>query len=307
MACKSCTFFECCSAEAQGDDSKFNTCQVHLPDKVDLLSDIGFDGSEVQGWIDGFDWSSMTEDLDLSETFENLQVLFDEAMANFESFPVTCNKDTCPVTGLCEMNINMASMDFDEICTENALFQCGEGLEKMCTDECDSPQRLGFAPMCALCNVATCCSTAKEDGKSFQDCAMGALTYQEDAMEDEEINGGTVDISTEDIQVAEETSSESNESPAAVTPDEEDAVIEQSSPSSEGSSASETVESSASTTPDDEEEEEEVEELPELQGPVQMSISEVNRVDNIQSGSYARQVSMTFAFASAAALFLASL
>jgi len=183
MACDSCNFLECC-AQSNG----FETCQDLLPNMGDLLPDIDWDTilntewDYTANWGASVDWSGFEAASGLSELVENLHSLFDEALTGFDSFPVTCNSDTCPIDGVCEMSVNLANVE--DACAKNAFFACAEGLEDMCANECESGMSDHFLStgFCSLCNIAECCS--KNGTASFEDCALGAISQEiSDAVE----------------------------------------------------------------------------------------------------------------------------
>mmetsp|Transcript_3028 Transcript_3028/g.6630 ORF Transcript_3028/g.6630 Transcript_3028/m.6630 type:complete len:581 (-) Transcript_3028:247-1989(-) len=171
MACESCKFLKCCGGKDQDSVTKFDTCQEFFPEMGDFLPTIDMENFNVQEWIDSADWSGIQESLGLSELVDNLHSLLDEAVANYDAFPVTCNSDTCPIAGLCEMSIDLATFEAADICSNNALFSCGEGLEEMCKAECDGTSG-DSTPLCSLCSIATCC---KNPAASFEACAAAAL------------------------------------------------------------------------------------------------------------------------------------
>eukprot|EP00584_Thalassiosira_punctigera_P017914 CAMPEP_0172565538 /NCGR_PEP_ID=MMETSP1067-20121228/108553_1 /TAXON_ID=265564 ORGANISM="Thalassiosira punctigera, Strain Tpunct2005C2" /NCGR_SAMPLE_ID=MMETSP1067 /ASSEMBLY_ACC=CAM_ASM_000444 /LENGTH=691 /DNA_ID=CAMNT_0013356433 /DNA_START=59 /DNA_END=2134 /DNA_ORIENTATION=- len=327
MACKSCEFFRCCGEDGEvgGDDAaKFNACQAHLPDAADALSNIKWDGSGFQEWIDDMDWSGMADSLG------TLQSLFDESMAKFDSFAsgVTCNPDTCPISGLCEMNIDLASVDFDDVCSDDAFFRCGRGLEDMCANECDESKPWGsdgFAPFCSLCDIATCCSTSKEDGKTFRDCTSEALSELTDDLGGvvDSIGSADVDAPVEAILV-EDSPSLSDVSPTGAPGDSSAVSSKNTSGSSVQDSLPESSESAIETPAGDAMSETigtstvtQVETtLPDpADSPfaplepnlVEANFAEVIRTDLPDSGSNALQVLVPAALASLVALFFASL
>merc|ERR1712087_11905 len=187
LACDACKFVECCAGDGS-DGEKFDACKELLPTMDDLLPDVDWDAVQIQtaqwnltDWGAGLDWSGIASGL--SELVEAIHSLFDEALGDFQaadvldSFPVTCNPETCPIDGLCDMGtIHVSSIDFEDACETNAFFECAEGLEEMCANECDTAASDNFLSLsfCSMCNMAKCC---RDNGstETFEDCAWGAV------------------------------------------------------------------------------------------------------------------------------------
>mmetsp|Transcript_16039 Transcript_16039/g.26114 ORF Transcript_16039/g.26114 Transcript_16039/m.26114 type:complete len:420 (+) Transcript_16039:1093-2352(+) len=152
-----------------------------LPD-IDWGTVLNTEWNYTANWGASVDWSGFEAASGLSELVENLHSLFDEALTGFDSFPVTCNSETCPIDGVCEMSVNLANVE--DACAKNAFFACAEGLEDMCANECESGMSDHFLStgFCSLCNIAECCS--KNGTASFEDCALGAISQEiSDAVE----------------------------------------------------------------------------------------------------------------------------
>jgi len=174
IECDSCKFLECCAGGG------FATCQDFLPDMGNVLPEIDWDTMQdtlewnsTIDWGAILDWSGMELATGLTEVVDSLHLMFDEAFASFDSFPVTCNSETCSIDGLCDLSVDLASVDFEDACTKNVLFDCAEGLETMCANECKGGSVFFLsAGFCSLCNMAECC---KDATTSFEDCALGAV------------------------------------------------------------------------------------------------------------------------------------
>lgn len=212
VACDACRFVECCAGDGS-DSENFDDCKELLPTMGGLVPYIDLDAVQIQtvlwnltDWGTGLDWSSVASGLSES-LVEAIHLLFDETlgdfqvMDNFDSFPVTCNPETCPIDGLCAMDaIHLSSIDFEDACKTNAFFECAEGLEELCANECDAAMSDNFlsASFCSMCNIAECC---RDNGgaKTFEDCAWGAIPGEiSDAIDDiadvvENITGSIAD------------------------------------------------------------------------------------------------------------------
>lgn len=171
MACDSCKFLDCCA----GEDG-FDICKGNLPEMGNLLID--WDTTLAGDWnyssLVDLDWDGIEEALGgLSELADNLHSLFDEALAEFDAFSVRCNPETCPIDGVCDMSYDLANVNFENVCGNGALFECMEGLEEMCTSQCNdgSVNNLGIAAFCSLCDIAICCE-GNGDSTSFEECAL---------------------------------------------------------------------------------------------------------------------------------------
>jgi len=114
--------------------------------------------------------------LGLEDLFSGMQDLFDEeAMtADFETIAdtITCDPDSCPIEGLCTGDLDFTSFKPDDLCTQNAFFSCGDGLDTLC-EECTAGDRDGL--ICNLCSIATCC---QDGNSSFQECALSSPLAQ---------------------------------------------------------------------------------------------------------------------------------
>jgi len=188
VACDSCKFVECCAKDQSDDDNKFDTCKEFLPIMGNLLPDIEWDTFPTTDWNytwgTDLDWSGLEVASGLSEIVENIHSLFDQALGDFDAFPVTCNSETCPVDGLCDNSINFSGVDLEDVCENSAFFKCAEGLEDMCANECGSAS-LGVTrssnflstSFCSLCNMAECCKE-KDNGTSFEECASLAVPQE---------------------------------------------------------------------------------------------------------------------------------
>ena len=164
--------------------------------------------------------------LGLEDLFSGMQDLFDEeAMtADFETIAdtITCDPDSCPIDGLCTGNLDFASFKPDDLCTQNAFFSCGDGLDTLCS-ECTAGDRDGL--ICNLCSIATCC---QDGNSSFQECALSSPLAQGLVQDDAD----TVDVAavpeddTESAEVAsasgDQTEVESPEETSATPPDDLD-------------------------------------------------------------------------------------
>jgi len=140
--------------------------------------------------------------LGLEDLFSGMQDLFDEdAMTtDFETIAdtITCDPDSCPIEGLCTGDLDFASFKPDDLCTQNAFFACGDGLDTLC-EECTAGDRDGL--ICNLCSIATCC---QDGNSSFQECALSSPLAQGLVQDDAD----TVDVAavpgddTESAEVA---------------------------------------------------------------------------------------------------------
>lgn len=173
MACDSCNFLDCCA----GDDD-FDVCKKNLPEMGNLLID--WDTSLVGDWSHSglieLDWEDIEEALGgLSNLAEDLHSLVDDALIDFDYFPVTCNPKTCPIAGACDMSYDMANLNFENVCEGDAIFKCMEGLKEMCTSECDQGTANNWesAAFCSLCDIATCCED-NGNSTSFEGCVLEA-------------------------------------------------------------------------------------------------------------------------------------
>ena len=114
--------------------------------------------------------------LGLEDLFSGIQDLFDEeAMTtDFETIAdtVTCDPDSCPIEGLCTGDLDFSNFKPDDLCTQNAFFSCGDGLNTLC-EECTAGDRDGL--ICNLCSIATCC---QDGNSSFQECALSSPLAQ---------------------------------------------------------------------------------------------------------------------------------
>ena len=188
-------------------------------------------GVSAQEFIDGLDWSAITDTFGLSGLFEDMQTLLDESMSDSDLMgggitAVSCDPDTCPIKGLCDMNIDYASLSADNICGSNAFYKCGSGLQEVCA-KCDSEGSGGM--ICSLCSIATCCKEAGADA-SFEKCALGSPLAEDFIQDDADAtpaDGSTAEIATtEDQDESEnaptEVDSESSEIPETATTEEDD-------------------------------------------------------------------------------------
>jgi len=131
----------------------------------------------------------------------------------------------CPVEGFCDIfsgettNFDLSSINYDEVCSGNAIFSCGpKGFESMCTDKCNpgSDGLLNVA-FCSICDVAICCRD-KGNATSFEDCTREAVP--------EEIADAVESITQAVDELAQEVSGEPAE-------DVEDSVAEPADESTE--------------------------------------------------------------------------
>ena len=249
-------------------DSFSEAMEDFLPDISDMnlggnaTADLGLPsidsdwGVSAQEFIDGLDWSAITDALGLSGLFEDMQTLLDESMADSDSMggitAVSCDPDTCPIKGLCEMNIDYASLNADDICGSNAFYKCGSGLQEVCA-KCDSEGSGGM--ICSLCSIATCCEEAGADA-SFQKCALES-PLAEDFIIQDDADATPADDSIAEIEGQDESEnpptdvdSESSEIPETVSTEEDDqSELSVSESESSVSAGDDTTEDSGLTEP----------------------------------------------------------
>ncbi|KAL7553945.1 hypothetical protein ACHAWF_018844 [Thalassiosira exigua] len=176
-------------------------------------NDLGMGSLQIFAWNatdwnwDALDWDGLGASM--GQIAEGLHSLLDGAAAEFaaivddstalSALDLECDPAACPVDGLCEAagsglnpaNLDLASVDFDEVCASNALFLCAGDLEGACDERCEGDVGDGSASFCALCGVAKCCRAGGATA-SFEDCASefvsqaaaGMATVMEPAMED---------------------------------------------------------------------------------------------------------------------------
>eukprot|EP00578_Thalassiosira_sp_NH16_P013286 CAMPEP_0181124836 /NCGR_PEP_ID=MMETSP1071-20121207/26708_1 /TAXON_ID=35127 /ORGANISM="Thalassiosira sp., Strain NH16" /LENGTH=604 /DNA_ID=CAMNT_0023210197 /DNA_START=131 /DNA_END=1945 /DNA_ORIENTATION=- len=292
---------------------------VDVSGALDAISDFQWDGSEFQEWIDGIDWTDIAQDLGISDMMQNLQTMFDEALAMQDSLTVTCSPDTCPIPGLCEMDVNFAAIDSDEYCNESVFFECGDGLEDMCATKCSNDDGASdgiiVASFCSLCDVATCCKNSKDSGKSFQDCTSGVLSgdVATVTVAGEDSNGSAVDAPpTDDIQDTPSASTgtiagEDLNGGAVDAPTVDDIQDTLSDiPATEGALA-ESIEGSTTAASAEEDAPSEPDDGPAVPFDFESDFAEVSRASVPESGSRAICVSATLALASVGVFFLTSI
>ena len=226
-ACGACKFFQCCRKSSEetmpavkqfgGDGSKFGSCQTFFPELETLFPPGGV-------WNGGTN-DQVFEDLedalgDLSNAFagieDALSGIVEEVVGDI-SIPEFCpgGEDSCLVDGFCDVfsattpNFGLTSLDYEAVCSSDALYVCGpEDFEEMCATRCSSTiasvteaedsseppielggsvavaeERMGLLdlPICHLCNIAKCCKTTKanESGNGFETCALGSIVSVE--------------------------------------------------------------------------------------------------------------------------------
>lgn len=162
------------------------------------ISHVNVNTGDIQEWV-----SSLVENMGLLDGLPDqfdgdLPSLLGEALAEFDSFALTCDQDSCPIDGLCDANpLNLITLDFDDLCAKDAFFGCSVGLKAICDDECGADKDDGDsdgitkASFCTLCGIARCCTTSEQQNKSFQDCTMDALPEDLVALLNVSIVGGT--------------------------------------------------------------------------------------------------------------------
>jgi len=307
-----------------------------LPEIDDLVTGIQVVdfNLDVQGLIDSMDWNGFADAIGLSDLIESFHTMIDEAVSSFvDAIPVQCDSDSCPITGLCDLSLDLASVDADNACKDNALFACGAGLEELCDNECaQAPASLtsptaatsvtrhfgldfGYNPLCSVCDIARCCRD--EPDATFESCASASLPQDfAQEVEGENQNEDPTDVAPEssvsgveaptagtpdEEESSPETSPEA-EAPAAGTPDKEEASPE-TSPEAESSSSDTSEEVESDETPDGNDETLESTETSE--GSVVPAASteplEVSRI--VQDSNSAAATSMHATLASIAALY----
>eukprot|EP00581_Thalassiosira_minuscula_P006259 CAMPEP_0183746442 /NCGR_PEP_ID=MMETSP0737-20130205/66752_1 /TAXON_ID=385413 /ORGANISM="Thalassiosira miniscula, Strain CCMP1093" /LENGTH=713 /DNA_ID=CAMNT_0025982137 /DNA_START=170 /DNA_END=2309 /DNA_ORIENTATION=- len=228
--CSLCGIAECC--RDKDDETSFEDCtREALPeDIVDVIDNIDFDE------ISTFSFEDCTREAlpeDIVDVIDNID--FDEISTFIEdivgdvTIPEFCPEvdgvTACPVEGFCDIfsgettNFDLSSINYDEVCSGNAIFSCGpKGFESMCTDKCNpgSDGLLNVA-FCSICDVAICCRD-KGNATSFEDCTREAVP--------EEIADAVESITQAVDELAQEVSGEPAE-------DVEDSVAEPADESTE--------------------------------------------------------------------------
>lgn len=151
---------------------------------------------DVLDW-DVLDWEGIGEFM--GPLADGLHSLLDEAAAEMTALDadmtaisalnLECDPAACPVDGLCEAagtgldpsNLDLSTVDFDEVCASNALFLCTGELEGACDERCDGDVSDDSASFCALCQLARCCNEGGETA-SFQDCASESVSQAAESM-----------------------------------------------------------------------------------------------------------------------------
>ncbi|KAL9186825.1 hypothetical protein ACHAXT_010545 [Thalassiosira profunda] len=254
-ACQTCQFFECCATNS------FETCGSKMPAMPamgNLFPDIDWEAWGTPGasqgdnlGLEGVDWSEIEEAL--ADVFDQLQTAIQDVVGD-TSVPEFCpDGNTCPVEGFCDIfdgntaNWNLGTIDYEQACTENALFLCGPAeFKQMCTEKCTAGSLaapgavtaearmdgdFADAMFCSLCDIATCCET-KGDSTTFEDCATAAVPQEfgdaiESAAGDEsssepidQTGDESASTSTEDASSANEANGQSAESDGSLSDSE---------------------------------------------------------------------------------------
>lgn len=204
-----CDFVNCCAVTEQEDTedaaavavsstrAKFDECQEKLPEMADLFASTfpqdpsttttsDFGGSDMDFDMSGF--QDMIEEI--VDGFEEVLDQFGDSNSNMlsdmfssifdsSSIPAFCAVESCadPPTGFCECfsgDLAQCSTEvISEACTTNAFSTCApEGFTEFCSNECDQSNGSDILPMCAMCNVVTCCS---KDNSEMEGCLSEAF------------------------------------------------------------------------------------------------------------------------------------